>query len=96
MGDLRIVAADTRTAADLCAAFNGAFSDDVTGYVHIPQDPAVRQRHAVLEGRPLESNPASGRVLEKNGFQVVGHEMRPWRGGALMTLIKYSRGIDPP
>lgn len=59
-------------------------------------DPAVRQRHAVLEGRHLESNPASGRVLEKNGFQVVGHEMKPWRGGALVKLIKYSRGIEPP
>ena len=58
-------------------------------------DPAICGRYSILEGRHLDANRASGRVLEKNAFRVVGHEMNQWRGGAPVTLIKYSRIIEP-
>jgi hypothetical protein len=53
MAGFDIVAAGTRPAAELHAAFIGAFSDYVTGPVQVPLD------QSALEGRHLESDPAS-------------------------------------
>lgn len=43
----------------------------------------------VLVGKHLSSNPASGIVLKRNGFILVGTEMRDWRTDGLQELQVY-------
>lgn len=86
MAGFEIVAADARPAADLHAAFLGAFSDYVSGPVHVPLDQwaALGARQGVVE--------SLSRVAVRDG-EVIAFGLacpRPetgrWRLGAMGAL----------
>jgi ribosomal protein S18 acetylase RimI-like enzyme len=86
MAEFEIVAAHTRPPADLHAAFLGAFSDYVTGPVHVPFDqwPALSARQGVVE--------SLSRIAVRDG-EVIAFGLtcpRPetgrWRLGAMGAL----------
>jgi GNAT superfamily N-acetyltransferase len=91
MAGFQVFAADTRPAADLCAAFNGAFSDYVTGPVHIPPElwDSLNARQGVVD--------ALGRVAVRDGaviafgFVCPRPETNRWRLGA-MGAVPAARG----
>lgn len=48
-----------------------------------------QSEYDVFVGKHLTSNPASGIVLKRNGFVLVGTEMRDWRNDGLRELQVY-------